>query len=90
MRRRTRITNTVVLIPGLLLGCCWLPRGVSGILSLARIVSPTLRAPDMVVKLLRLWADTIGRYGVLVIEHAREICPDLLACRWLLRTASVA
>jgi hypothetical protein len=54
MRRRTRITKTVVLIPGLLLGCCRLLRGISAILSLARIVSPTLRAPNMVVELLRL------------------------------------
>ena len=78
MQRRSRITNIVVLIPGLLLGCCWLPRGISGLLSLTRVVGPGLRAPDIVVDLLRLWSDPIGWYGVQLLGHAREISPRVL------------
>jgi hypothetical protein len=79
-REDKRLTNTVILVLGLLLGCCWLPRGISGLLTLSRIVSPGLRMPESFGQLLHLWSDPLDSYAQQLFRHLRQIDPRALAC----------
>jgi hypothetical protein len=63
MQRRTRVGGIALLVLGLILGCCWLPRGLTGLVWMVRAVSPAVRLPLIVDQILRFWADPLAWYG---------------------------
>jgi hypothetical protein len=75
-----RFTNILILAPGLLLGCCWIPKGISGLLTLIHLVNPHFRLPEGVGQLLQLWSDPLGWYAHQLFRHVRQIDPRALAC----------
>ena len=78
--RGVRLTRIVILAPGLLLGCCWIPRGISGLLTLSHLVNPYFRLPEGVGQLLQLWSDPLGWYARQLFRHVRQTDPRALAC----------
>jgi len=75
MQTRTRVTEIALLVLGLILGCCWLPRGLSGLLWLMRAISPALRLPLTVDQILRFWADPLAWYGQWWMLHPGRLGP---------------
>ena len=78
--RGKRFTNIVILAPGLLLGCCWIPKGISGLLALSHLLIPHFRLPEGVGQLLQLWSDPLGWYAHQLFRHVRQIDPRALTC----------
>jgi hypothetical protein len=75
-----RLTGILILAPGLLLGCCWIPKGISGLLALSHLVNPHFRLPESFGQLLHLWSDPLGWYAQQLFRHVRQIDPRALAC----------
>ena len=73
------ITEIALLILGLILGCCWLPRGISGLLTLTRVVSPGLWLPNKLWQLAQIWADPLTWYGQQVFQRFPRLGPRVLA-----------
>jgi hypothetical protein len=69
MQGRTRATEIGLLVLGLILGCCWLPRGISGLIHLIRVVTPAIRLPDMIGQFLYLWGDPLGWYTTRILPR---------------------
>lgn len=63
MRERTRAAEIALLVLGLILGCCWLPKGINGLIHLIHVVTPTIRLPDILAQSLSVWHDPLGWYA---------------------------
>lgn len=75
-----RLAAIAILTPGLLLGCCWIPKGISGLLALSHLAIPHFRLPEGVAQLLQLWSDPPGWYAHQLFRHVRQIDPRALTC----------
>jgi hypothetical protein len=69
MQGRARITEIVLLALGLILGCCWLPRGINGLMSLLRVVGPTIRLPSVIAQFMPIWYDPLGWYASRIVPR---------------------
>lgn len=77
--QKSKVTEIALLILGLILGCCWLPRGIMGLLTLTRVVSPGLWLPGKLWQLLQIWADPLTWYGQQVFQRFPRLGPRVLA-----------
>lgn len=78
MKGRASPANILLLALASILACCWLPRGISGLLSLARLVSFGLRPPEILAQLLQLWSDPLGWYAVQLFQRLHGLSPRVL------------
>lgn len=69
MKGRASPTNILLLALASVLACCWFPRGITGLLALARVVSLGLRPPVILTQLLRLWSDPLEWYAAQLLQH---------------------
>lgn len=86
MQERTRAAEIALLVLGLILGCCWLPKGINGLIHLIRVVTPAIRLPDILVQSLSIWYDPLvwyagripprvsGRVGAFLIAVPNCLC----------------
>lgn len=77
MQRRTTVTEIALVILGLILACCWLPRGLSGLIFLARALTPALRPPSIVDQVLRFWADPLTWCNQWLLASAVRFSPRI-------------
>ena len=61
MQVRTKVTEIALLVLGLILGCCWLPKGIHGLVAMIRVVT-RLPLPTPLAELLDLWSDPFPWY----------------------------
>jgi hypothetical protein len=78
LKGRATPTNVLLLALGSTLACCWFPRGISGLLSLARMVSLGLRPPEILAQLLQLWSDPLEWYALQLLQRFHGLSPRVL------------
>jgi hypothetical protein len=70
--RKNKATKIALLVPGLVPGCCWLPRGIQGLIQFTRVVTP-IPPPDMFRQFLHLRSDPLSWYD----QRAFQMLPRL-------------
>jgi len=69
MDRRRPVAEIILIIVGVVLSCCWLPRGISGLIYILQAVLPKFRVSSSIAQFLYAIGNPLGWYNQQIVRR---------------------
>ena len=69
MDERRPVAETILIVVGAVLSCCWLPRGISGLIYILQAVLPKFHISSSIAQFLYAMGNPLGWYNQQIIRR---------------------
>jgi hypothetical protein len=69
MSKRRPVAEIVLIVIGAVLSCCWLPRGIMGLIYLIQAIGAKLRVSGDIAQLLQALSNPLAWYNQQIIQR---------------------